>query len=257
MGRNVRWLVCGVGVIALCGALGRVAAGAAGAAVAANPNVAAVNEVLRRQTQQLYDAVALGNRAVWERYVGEEGLYTAEDGTLQNRGQMMAAVKPLPAGVSGQLKVIDFNTVLHGTTAIFTYVVDEYETYHGARLHCQYRSTDTWMQTAAGWRLVAGQAIALRTDPPAMPLPERQLAEYHGTYILAPGVQYDIRGTGSRLEGQQSGHKPETLLAEAPDVLFAPGKPRYRMIFQRDAAGRISGFAERREAWSILWKREK
>jgi len=34
-----------------------------------------------------------------------------------------------------------------------------------------------------------------------------------------------------------------------------PGKPRYRKIFPRDAAGKITGFAERREAWDIVWTR--
>ena len=43
--------------------------------------------------------------------------------------------------------------------------------------------------------------------------------------------------------------------AEAPDVLFVPGKPRYRKVFLRGPDGRITGFAERREAWDIVWKR--
>ncbi len=43
---------------------------------------------------------------------------------------------------------------------------------------------------------------------------------------------------------------------EAPDVLFVPGRPRYRYILLRDAAGKITGLAQRREAWDLIWKRE-
>ena len=39
------------------------------------------------------------------------------------------------------------------------------------------------------------------------------------------------------------------------DVLFSPGRVRYRYVFRRDAAGKITGFAERREAWDLVWSR--
>jgi hypothetical protein len=45
------------------------------------------------------------------------------------------------------------------------------------------------------------------------------------------------------------------LKAEAPDVLFVPGQTRYRKVFLRGSDGRVTGFAERREAWDIVWKR--
>jgi hypothetical protein len=57
------------------------------------------------------------------------------------------------------------------------------------------------------------------------------------------------------LEGQEAGRPAEVLRAELPDLLFVPGKPRYRKIFQRGSGGRIIGFAERREAWDLVWTR--
>ena len=32
--------------------------------------------------------------------------------------------------------------------------------------------------------------------------------------------------------------------------------PRYRYVFLRDAAGKITGLARRRKAWDLVWKRE-
>ena len=38
-------------------------------------------------------------------------------------------------------------------------------------------------------------------------------------------------------------------------MLFVPGQPRYRYVFLRGPDGRITGFAQRREAWDIVWTR--
>lgn len=214
-----------------------------------------VAKVLERQTQELLDAVSSGSAAVWERYLDAKAVYTAEDGTILTKSQMVEGIKPLPKGVSGVIKVTDFKVTEHGPVAVANYVADEREDYHGHKLHCQYRSTDTWLKTPAGWRLIAGQILALRIDPPAIPLNSRQIEEYTGRYALTPEITYEIRRTAEGLEGQQTGRPVEALRAEAPDVLFVPGKPRYRKIFQRGPDGRITGFKERREAWDLEWAR--
>jgi len=224
---------------------------AAASARAAEP----VPELLQRQTQELMDAVAGGKASVWERYVDDGVLYTDENGRIMKKAEMVAGIKPLPQGVSGVIRVTQYQAVVHGDTAVASHVDDEHENYHGHELHCQYLTTDTWMKTKAGWRLVGAQVLALRTDPPAVALPPVVRNEYCGRYALTPDITYEIRCGGDALEGQQSGRKAEELKAEAPDVLFTPGKTRYRKIFLRDQDGRVTGFAERREAWDLVWKR--
>src|SRR5215203_3619455 len=53
-------------------------------------------EVLRRQTQEMIDAVTTGSAAVWERYLDAKAVYTAEDGTVQTKAQLVEQIKPLP-----------------------------------------------------------------------------------------------------------------------------------------------------------------
>jgi ketosteroid isomerase-like protein len=214
-----------------------------------------VPDLLRRQTQELVDAISSGTPAVWERYLDESVRYVDESGVVSRKKQMVEGIGPLPAGVSGSIRVQDFDAVVHGDVAIATYVDDENENFHGHELHCQYRTTDTWRKTPAGWRLIAGQVLALRTDPPAISLPAATTAEYCGRYALDATITYEIRCSDAGLEGQQSGRKAEPLKAEAPDVLFVPGKPRYRKVFLRGPDGKVTGFAERREAWDIVWKK--
>jgi hypothetical protein len=43
---------------------------------------------------------------------------------------------------------------------------------------------------------------------------------------------------------------------EVRDVLFIPGQPRVRKIFQRDKEGKITGFVDRREGEDLVWHRE-
>jgi hypothetical protein len=213
--------------------------------------------ILQRQTQELFDAIVPGSASVWERYLDADISTTTEDGEILHKAQLVAQIKPFPAGVSGNIKVTDFKVTVHGTVAVATHVEDESENYHGHQLQCQYRTTDTWVQTSAGWRLLASQVLALRTDPPAISLTAQQARAYVGRYSLSPEIAYDIRLKDGQLEGQQTGRKPEVLRAEAADVLFVPGQPRYRKIIQRDAAGRITGIAERREAWDLVWTRNR
>jgi len=215
-----------------------------------------VPDVLRRQTQELVDAIATGSKDVWDRYLDPGVRVIDETGTVQNKRQMLDQAAPLPPGVTGSIRLLDFDAEVHGDVAVATYVDDESENFHGHALHCQYRTTDTWKRTTKGWRLIASQVLALRADPPAVSLPAALRDDYAGTYELAAGIRYEIRSAGDALEGQQTGRKPEILKAEAPDVLFVPGKPRYRYVFLRDADGKIIGFAQRREAWDLVWNRE-
>ena len=224
-------------------------------AVPVAPKEEAVPVLLQRQTQEMVDALASGGAAVWEKYLDPDVRYVDESGTVLTKKQLVGDIRPLPAGVSGTIRVTDYDAVVHGDTAVATYVNDENEDYHGHALHCQYRTTETWVKHGEGWRLVAAQVLAMRTDPPSVPLSAELLGQYVGTYALTPEIAYQIRSKGGELEGQQTGRKPETLKAEAPDVLFVPGRPRYRYVFLRDGGGKITGLAQRREAWDLVWRR--
>jgi ketosteroid isomerase-like protein len=214
-----------------------------------------VTAVLLRQTQELFDAIASGKTAVWDRYLDENVRYIDESGNVATKKEMVEGIRPLPHGVSGTIQVTEYDVALHGDVAVATHVEIEDENYHGHELHCRYRTTDTWRRTDQGWRLIAAQVLALRADPPAIPIRAAARREYCGTYALTPAIQYEIRSAGDSLFGQQSGREPEVLRAEAPDVLFVLGRPRYRYIVRRGDDGRVIALVQRREAWDLVWKR--
>jgi ketosteroid isomerase-like protein len=210
---------------------------------------------LRRATQALADAVAPGERAVWEHYTDPAFTYVTEDNEVKSRSAMLDDLKPLPPGSSGWITVEEFRCTEFGGFAVTTYVLNEHESIEGHELHARYRASDTWRATDAGWRLAAGQVYAIPQDPPRTELPGAQLAQYEGSYSLSPATRQLIRRDGDHLVAERDGRAPQVLLPESTDVFFTPGRPRTRRLFTRAPDGQVNGFAERREGTDLIWTR--
>jgi hypothetical protein len=86
-------------------------------------------------------------------------------------------------------------------------------------------------------------------------LPIAALDEYVGRYQAAPDLIYEITRNGDELSGGVVGGKPGPQKMELRDVMFAPGQPRSRKIFTRDAAGHVTGYLSRREERDVVWTR--
>jgi hypothetical protein len=249
-----------LGRAAVTGLLAVLVGTRAGGAVAAGPaatgaaHTAATSATLERATQALVDALAPGERAVWERYADSSLTYVTEDNEVKSRAQLLEEMKPLPAGSSGWIVVQEFRCTDFGSFAVTTYLMDEHETIEGHELHARYRGSDTWRATAQGWRLVAAQVYAIPQDPPRGAATSA-MADYAGTYSLSPSTGQRIRQDGDHLVAQRSGHAAQQLLPESGDVFFTPGHPRTRRIFLRATDGRVVGFADRREGTDLVWAR--
>lgn len=231
----------------------RDALGLLGALPFAAPALAAPEDgaaLLQRNTQALVDAIPLGDASLWQRLLDEDFLVTDEAGGMTGKAELVKSISPFPSRVSGSIAIQDFKVRVHGDVAIATYVSDEHESFFDARLHCQYRTTDTWRRDGGEWRLLAQQVLALRTDPPAVPVDPAAAAAMAGIYAMAPDRKLVIALKDGALTATEARHPAKPFLAEAPSVFFIPGEPRYRYLVQPDA------IIQRREAWDIRWARE-
>lgn len=174
---------------------------------------------------------------------------------MESKAQLLAELKPLPAGISGKIALGRFEVRQHGDSAVVLHVDEEDKDYFGHPIHAQYLTTATWRLGPGGWKLIATQVLAMLIDPRAIALPAAQLDEYTSTYQLTEAIHYMIRRDGDHLIGERTGRPAQELRVEARDVMFVPGQPRSRKIFQRDAGGRITGFADCREARDVVWTR--
>lgn len=237
-------------MIALFAAVATVAA--AGAA----PAPAAIVRTLRAKDQALLDAIGPGRKSVWDATLTADAQYVAEDGHILDRAKLLADLKPLPHGTSGTITIVKYDARVYGTTAIVVHHDDERETYHGIPLRAEYLMSETWLLRGGQWKLALVHAYVVQHDPPVLSLPDDALAPFLGTYRAAPDLTFVLSRAGGELTATFNGHTPaRRWLPEAPDVFFEPGNTRKRYIFQRDASGAITGFAERREGRDILWKR--
>jgi hypothetical protein len=118
------------------------------------------------------------------------------------------------------------------------------------------RSTEVWLKEKDGWKIISSQTLALPEDPPEIRLPVRELEEYVGTYSAGPDYVIKIERAGESLVSATNGGKGSPLLVEVRDVLFTPGQPRLRRVFERDAGGKVVGFYSRREGHDLHFKRE-
>jgi ketosteroid isomerase-like protein len=207
-------------------------------------------------TQEMDDAIAPGNISVWDRYTDPTLIYVDENDEVSDKAKLLASMKPLPKGFSGSIRVTEFKVHDLGPIAVTTYTMAETETIEGHTIHNRYRETDTWRQTAQGWRLIAAQVMAVNKDPPSIAFQASVLVGYAGTYALSATTKQTVRVDGNHLVAERAGRPPETLLAEAPDVFFTPGKPRTRRIFLHGSDGGVTGFADRREGEDLVWRRQ-
>jgi hypothetical protein len=214
-------------------------------------------DLLRAKDQALLDAIAPGDRKVWDEALAPAAVYVDENGTIMRRAEFLKQLDPLPPGALGSLRIKSYSGTVSGDLAIVVHTDDEQENYHGQLLHAQYLMTETWRRDAGQWKLYLVHVYAVLKDPPAIDLPPKVLAEYSGEYSGGGDLVYVIQWNGSQLTGGRPGKPTTPLLVEARDVLFVPGQPRTRKIFQRNSEGKITGFVDRREGEDLVWRRDK
>jgi Domain of unknown function (DUF4440)/Domain of unknown function (DUF3471) len=220
-----------------------------------DPDTLSIQKQLRANDQALLDAIAPGDRAVWERLLAKDAVYVDENGAVMRREEFLAALNPLPAGSSGHIAIVNYEAAIRGNVALVIHRDDERENYHGIALRADYLMTETWLKEGAEWRLALVHAYVVAKDPPALKTPAKMLAQYEGRYRVAPDLAYTIRRDGDHLVASREGGSSATLAQESTDVFFVTGRPRERKIFRRDDHHRIIDFVDRREGEDLVFVR--
>ncbi|MFO1187793.1 MAG: nuclear transport factor 2 family protein [Alphaproteobacteria bacterium] len=211
--------------------------------------------VITGQFQDLYDAVASGDAKLWERLLDPASVYVSEGGTVSSKAEIVKEITGLPKGITGAIRAELLRYHEEASLAFAVFRAHETETYFGQVLQpVTYLITTTWVKRGDGWKVLVQQVLAELIDPPAIALSAARAKEYAGTYRLKGGdVLYEIAADGATLTGGRDGGSRSALNEEAADVFFTAGQPRIRKIFQRDGAGAITGFVDRREGRDVVW----
>jgi hypothetical protein len=205
-----------------------------------------------RKTQELFDAVALGNKQPWQAYIADDILYFDEQGHNMDKGALLATVEPLPSGLSGTIKVVNSKFNLQGNTLIHSYDMKETESVHGQEEHARYHATDTWMLRNSQWQIVAGQVLRYYEDPTPSIADALRFRDYVGTYELA-GQQEKVSAEGGNLYLARGTRTRVELFPEASNVFFRKGIEG-RVLFHYSGR-KVDSLIDRRNNEDVVWRK--
>jgi len=224
--------------------------------LARNDAANATVEQLKRATQELLDAVAPGDVAVWERHLAEDCIYTDEEGNVKTKQNLLKELKPLPKGYLGSIKMGESKVMAQENVIVLSHRDREELELYGQKLVTYFQSTDTWAKSQDGqWRIIAVQVMAIPNERKPIAVSSKKLDEYVGQYQLAPDVIYAITREGDKLFGQRTGRAKEELLPLCADTFYRKGVWRGEKVFERDSEGRIVKLLDRRENNDLVWKK--
>ena len=218
------------------------------------PKAVITQSELTRRSQELFDAVAIGDQTPWKKYIADDATYFDEKGRKMNKATLVADVTPLPAGYSGTIKVTNVQSHIENNVAIMSYDEDETEIVHGQNLTARYHETDTWMYRNGQWQIVAGQVLRYYEDPAPGKVDTRKFSEYVGTYEIVPGQELTISADGGHLFRQKGDQAKGELIPEATDIFFRKGIEG-RILFRHDDHGKVDALIDRRNNEDIVWKK--
>ncbi len=210
-------------------------------------------EELARRTQELFDAVAPGDKTPWNKYIAEDALYFDEKGRNMNKAALVADIAPLPNGYTGKIRLANVQSHIEGNIAIMSYDLDEKENIFGQDLSARYHETDTWMFRRGQWQIVAGQVLRYYEDPTPGELDLGKLPAYTGTYEIAPDNRQKIFAEGKHLFRQRGDRPRENLIPEAGDIFFRKGVEG-RILFHFNGA-KVDKLIDRRNNEDVVWKK--
>jgi hypothetical protein len=197
------------------------------------------------RTQALFDAIAVGDRQVWEQTLDETCTITTEDGEVQNKAQFLAELRPLPKGFTGRGTIRGLTVQDLGASAVVHYWIDESENIFGQELKTSYVETDTYHRNAGVWKIVAMQTTVVPRDLEPLSTESAAWPTLVGEYRF-PGdaqIRYRVFVRDGVLLGGRDEKSATVLIPLSPLVFFQKGSI-HLMIFVRDSAGAVAEVRE-------------
>jgi len=215
-------------------------------------------ERLKQATQELLDAIAPGNKAVWQRYLAEGSLYADEEGRVLTKDELIKELTPLPVGYVGSIKIGEVKALVQDGVVVLSHRDREELELYGQKIVTYFHMTNSWARQRDGqWQLVSTQVMAIPNERKPAVVNPKSLDVYTGQYELAPQVTYTITREGDKLFGQRTGRAKDELLPLCTDIFYRKGVWRGEKVFERDAQGRVVRMLDRRENNDLVWRKVK
>ncbi len=205
--------------------------------------------------QSLMDAIATGDKKVWEQVLDESFISTSEEGQTLSKEDLLKEFTGLPPGLTGSIKVEDLTVQEFPTFAIVRFLADETEDVFGQQLKTKYRVTDTFRKAGSEWKLIASHLSVVTADPPPQNVSKESWPDLVGDYKLLPqGWVFHVVMRDGDLLGGRNPEKLRPLIPLAPNVFVRKGALG-ELIFVTDKDGNASKILEFRKFQPLIWTR--
>jgi uncharacterized protein DUF4440 len=209
----------------------------------------------RATEQKLMDAIATGDKKPWDEATDGDWVLTTEEGQVMGKKQFLDELRPLPAGLKGDISVQDLTVQRVGdTVAIVRFLVDEWETVFAQRISTRYRVTDAYRRDREEWKMVASHVSVVTQDPPAQEVSKDQWPGFAGTYRLLPdGWTLTVELRDGLLWGGRDPRKMRQFIPLAPNAFVLSGSLG-EWIFVTDK-GAVTHVLNFRKFEPLVWTR--
>jgi hypothetical protein len=178
----------------------------------------------QKTEQALMDAMAPGDKSVWDRIMDPSFVLTSEEGEVLPREQFLDVLRPLPEGLSGAIVVKDLTVQEYDGFAVVRYLADETETIFGQKIAVQYRVTNVYRREAPAWKMLASHLSVVTRDPPVQEVSKAGWPGFVGQYRLLPaGWTFSVELRDGELYGGRDPKKLRRLIPLAPDAFVLTG----------------------------------
>lgn len=227
-------------------------------ALLAAPARAAVSETeadLKAIVQEVADAIAPGDRAVFDRWLADDFILVDRDGSLKTKKEILDGTTPIADGFTLAIRIGESSFRDFGETAVLVNEVIEDMDVFGQPLHVLYRDTHVFVRRGGGWKMVVWHYVEIPKDPVPIAVDARRFDDVVGEYAFGDR-RYLVTRRGGKLFGARAGKAgSETELIPESETVFAVPGSEFRKIFVRDASGRVTGIVDRRKGSDVLWTR--
>lgn len=205
--------------------------------------------------QALMDSIATGDKAVWDRVLDENCIYTSEEGQSYTKQEFLKELTGLPPGLSGSIKVEELTVQEYPTFAVVRFLANEQENVFGQQLMTKYKVTDTFRKAGKEWKLLASHLSVVTADPPAQEVSTENWSRLPGVYRLMPeGWKLHVVLRDGSLSAGRDPNNLRPLIPLAPSVFVRKGALG-ELIFVVDKDGKASRIVEFRKFEPLIWTR--
>ena len=208
----------------------------------------------RTTEQKLMDAITKGDKSEWDKVLDAGFVMTTEEGQVLGKRQFLEELRPMPAGLTGDISVQELTVQPVENVAIVRFLADEWQTIFGQRVSTRYRVTDTFRREGADWKMLSSHVSVVTHDPPGQEVSKDQWPGFVGTYQLQPdGWTFTVELRDGLLYGGRDPKKLRRMIPLAPSVFVLSGSlGEWMFVAERGAVTHLLSF---RKFEPLVWTR--